>query len=60
MLTGKAISIAIRRHMLVDAALKTILVAKAYYIPLPTKETDEPNWNTASTDAENDDVETDR
>ena len=60
MLTGKAISIAIRSHMLVDAALNTILVAKAYHIPLPTKETDELNWDTASTDAENDDVETGR
>ena len=43
MLTGKAISRAVRGHMLVDAALNTILVAKAYYIPLPTKETDGPN-----------------
>ena len=59
MLTGKAISRAVRGHMLVDAALNTILVAKAYHIPLPTKETDEPKQDTASTDPENDDVETD-
>ena len=39
MLTGKAISRAVRGHILIDAALNTILVAKAYYIPLPTKET---------------------
>ena len=48
-LTGKAISRAVRGHMLVDAALNTILVAKAYHIPLPTKETDEPKRDTAST-----------
>ena len=58
MLTGKAISRAVRGHMLVDAALNTILVAKAYHIPLPTKETNEPKRDTASTDPENDDVET--
>ena len=40
--------------------LNTILVAKAYHIPLPTKETYEPKWDTASTDPENDDVETDQ
>ena len=60
MLTGKAISRAVRGHMLVDVALKTILVAKAYHIPLPTKETNEPKRDTASTDPENDDVETDQ
>ena len=60
MLTGKAISRAVRGHMLVDAALSTILVAKAYHIPLPTNETDEPKRDTASTDPENDDVETDQ
>ena len=60
MLTGKAVSRAVRRHMLVDAALNTILVAKPYHIPLPTKETDEPKWDTASTDPEYDDVEIDQ
>ena len=59
-LTGKAISRAVRGHMLVDAALNTILVAKAYHIPLPTKETDEPKRDTASTDPENYDVEKDQ
>ena len=48
-LTGKAISRAVRGHMLVDAALNTILVAKAHHIPLTTKETDEPKRDTAST-----------
>ena len=53
MLTGKAISRAVRGHMLIDAALNTIHVAKAYHIPLPTKETDLPKQDTASTDPEN-------
>ena len=52
MLTGNAISIADRRHMWIDAALNTILVATAYHIPLTTKETDEPKWDKASTDPE--------
>ena len=39
MLTGNAISRAVRGHMLIDAALNTNLVAKAYHIPFPTKET---------------------
>ena len=60
MLTGKAICRVVCGHMLVDAALNTILVAKAYHIPLPTKETDEPKRDTASTNPENDDVETDQ
>ena len=60
MLTCKTISRAVRGHMLVDAALNTILVAKAYHIPLPTKETEEPKWDRASTDPEIDDVETDQ
>ena len=60
MVTGKAISRAVRGHMLVDAALNTILVAKAYHIPLPTKETDEPKRDTASIDPGNDAVETEQ
>ena len=60
MLTDQAISRAVHGHMLVNAALNTNLVAKAYHIPLPTKETDEPKRDTASTDPENDDVETDQ
>ena len=47
--TGNAV-----RHM------NIILVAKAYHIPLPTKETDEPKRDTASSDPENDDVGTDQ
>ena len=47
MLTGNAISIEDRRHMLIYAALNTILVAKAYHIPLTTNDTDEPKWDTA-------------
>ena len=60
MLIGNAISRAVRGHMFVDAALNTILVAKAYHIPFPTKETNEPKRDTASTDPENYDVETDQ
>ena len=60
MLTGKAISIAVRSHMLIDAALNTIPVAKTYHIPLSTKETDLPKRDTASADPENDDDETDQ
>ena len=55
-----ATSRAARGHMLIDAALNTIPVEKAYHIPLPTKETDEPKRDTARTDPENDDVETDQ
>ncbi len=40
--------------------LNTILVAKAYHIPLPTKETDEPKRDTTRTDPENYDVETEQ
>ena len=35
-LSGKAISRAIRGHLMVHAALSTMLVAKAYNIPLPS------------------------
>ena len=41
MLTGKAISRAIGGHLLVYAALHTILVANAYNLPLPTDEDDD-------------------
>ena len=41
MLTGKAISRAVRGHMLVDAALNTILIADAYNVPVPTRESAE-------------------
>ena len=57
MLSGNDISIADRRHMLIDAALNTILVATAYHIPLASKETDEPKRDTASTDPETGDEE---
>ena len=29
--------------MVIDAALITILVAKVYHMPLPTKDTNDPN-----------------
>ena len=44
--------------MLIDAALVTILVAKAYNIALPTKDTYDPKWHTSSTDSVIDDEET--
>jgi hypothetical protein len=40
MLTGKAVSRAVRGHMLVDAALSTIIIADAYNVPVPTKYTE--------------------
>ena len=52
MLTGNAMSIADRRHMLIDAALITILVAKSYHVPLTTKERGEPKRDSASTEPE--------
>ena len=45
MLTGNAMSRAVRCHILIDAALDTILVAT-------TKETDEPKRDAASTNPE--------
>ena len=38
MLTGKAVSREVRGHLLVDAALNTILVADTYNVPVPTKQ----------------------
>lgn len=54
MMTGKAVSRAVRGHMLVDAALNTILVADAYNVPVPTKDTvHEPQVATADTETDN-------
>ena len=39
MMSGKAVSRAVRGHMLVDAALNAMLLADAYNVPLPTKDT---------------------
>lgn len=38
MLSGKAISRAVRGHLLVDAALNTMLVADLYNAPLPSND----------------------
>lgn len=38
MLSGKAISRAVHRHMLVDAPLNTLLIVDAYRVPLPPKD----------------------
>ena len=61
MLTGKISSRALQfvcGHMLIDAALITILVAKVYHIISPTKDTDDPRRDIASTDSDIDDEET--
>ena len=42
MLTGKTISVAVCGHMLIEAELIIILVAKVYHIPLSTNDTDDP------------------
>ena len=39
MLSGKAVSRTLRGHLLVEAALHTILLADAYNVPLPLEET---------------------
>ena len=41
MMSGKAVSIAVRSHMLVDAAMKNILVDDAYTVHVPTNECDQ-------------------
>ena len=38
MMTGKAVSRAVRGHLLVDAALNTILLADVYNVPAPRKD----------------------
>ena len=38
MLSGKAISRAVDRHMLVDAPLNTLVITDAYCVPLPPKD----------------------
>ncbi|MCG8032822.1 MAG: hypothetical protein JAZ03_11695, partial [Candidatus Thiodiazotropha taylori] len=53
MLSGKALSRAVRRHLLVDAALNTMLVANTYNVPVPSKDTDEQPEADKSQTAEN-------
>ena len=38
MMTGKAVSRAILRHLLVDAVLSSTLLADVYNVPVPTKD----------------------
>ena len=59
MLTGKTISRSVCGQMLIDAAWITILVAKVYHIPLPSKNTDDSKRETArlSTDSNIDNEE---
>lgn len=42
MLSGKAVSRAIRGHFLVDGALNAMLASKTFNVPLPVKSTEEP------------------
>ncbi|RUM44710.1 MAG: hypothetical protein DSY80_04105 [Desulfocapsa sp.] len=58
MLTGKAVSRAVRGHLLVDAALNTILVANAYNVPVPTNDTTNDTEEIVSADPEIDVVGT--
>ena len=52
MMTGKAVSRAVRGHMLVDAALNTILVADTYNVPVPTKDSVEVHQDEMAIDLE--------
>ena len=60
MLTGNAISRASLWPHVGRCCIEHHSCSEGNYIPLPTKETDEPKRDTASTDPENDDVETDQ
>ena len=52
-LSGKAISRAIRGHLLVAAALNTMLVANAFNLPLPTPDVDGDDSEPSKEDGEN-------
>ncbi len=54
MLTGKAISRAARGHMLVDAALNTMLIADVYDCPVQRKEDED----TAEVESMSDNIQT--
>ena len=49
MLSEKSISKAVQGHLLVDAALNTIMVANAYNLPIPTDQPDQLERNTEIT-----------
>ena len=49
MLSGKAISRAVRGHLLIDAALHAILLANAYNLPIPTNQPDPPQGDNETT-----------
>ena len=38
MLTGKAMARAVRGHLIVDAALNALILARTWNVPLPTSE----------------------
>ena len=49
MLSGKAISRAVRGHLLIDAAFHAILLANAYNLPIPTNQPDPPQGDNETT-----------
>ncbi len=53
MLSGKAISRAVRGHLLVDAALNTILLSESYNVPVPSSSTDAENTEQLNAGEEN-------
>ena len=48
MLSGKAVSRAIRGHFLVDGALNAMLASKTFNVPLPVKSTVNANYKNIS------------
>jgi hypothetical protein len=53
MISGKAISRAVRGHFMVDSALNTMMVANAYNMPLPYKEEDDQTSDVEHDEPEN-------
>ena len=56
MLSGKAVSRALRRHLLGDAALHTILLADAYNVPLPLEDDSNKHEEETTSKGSHDDV----
>ena len=58
MLSGKAVSRAIREHLLVCSALNTVLVANTYNLPLPEcPDSDEESGSDSDSESDMTDVE---
>ena len=56
MLSGKAVSRALRGHLLVDAALHTIFLADAYSVPLPLEDDSNKHEEETTSKESHDDV----